>query len=64
MLEKTFELKRAQAEALGYEHSPYDPLLDDFEPGESTANVSRVLAELRDALVPLVAEIASQRPFA
>ena len=58
-LEKTFELKRAQAEALGYDQSPYDPLLDDFEPGESTANVARVLAELRDALVPLVAEIAA-----
>jgi carboxypeptidase Taq len=58
-LEKTFELKRAQAAAIGYDKSPYDPLLDDFEPGESTANVTRVLAELRDALVPLVAEIAA-----
>lgn len=58
-LEKTFALKRAQADALGYTASPYDPLLDDFEPGESTANVTRVLAELRNALVPLVAEIAA-----
>jgi carboxypeptidase Taq len=58
-LEKTFELKRAQAAAIGYDQSPYDPLLDDFEPGESAANVTRVLAELRGALVPLVAEIAA-----
>ncbi len=57
-LAKTYELKRAQAAALGYEQSAYDALLDDFEPHEKTANVARVLAQLREALVPLVAEIA------
>ena len=58
VLEKTFELKRAQAEALGYEHDPYDALLDDFEPGELTSNICRVLSGLREALVPLVGAIA------
>ncbi|HEV3138443.1 MAG TPA: carboxypeptidase M32 [Pirellulales bacterium] len=58
VLEKTYELKRAQAEALGYEQHPYDALLDDFEPGELTSKISRVLAGLREALVPLVAAIA------
>ena len=38
----------------GHEH-PYDVLLDDFEPGLTTAEVRPLLAELRDALVPLVA---------
>jgi carboxypeptidase Taq len=38
----------------GYDHS-YDALLDDFEPGLTTAEVRPLLAELRDALVPLVA---------
>jgi carboxypeptidase Taq len=59
ILEKTFVLKRAQAEAIGYRDSPYDALLDDFEPDERTANIGRVLGELRAALVPLVAEIAA-----
>lgn len=59
VLAKMFELKRAEAEALGYPQTPYDALLDDYEPDELTSNVSRVLAELRDALVPLIAEIAS-----
>jgi carboxypeptidase Taq len=59
VLDKTFELKRQQAEALGYEQSPYDPLLDDFEPDELTSNISTVLADLRAALVPLVAQIAA-----
>jgi len=57
LLAKTFELKRAEADALGYQSTRYDALLDDYEPGERTANVARVLASLREALVPLVAEI-------
>ncbi len=63
-LEEVVRLKREQAAALGYEATPYDPLLDEYEPGETTANVARVLSELRDALVPLVQAIAdsSQRP--
>lgn len=61
-LEKIVELKRKEAAAVGYTDTPYDPLLDDFEPGEVTANVAQVLAALRDALVPLVQAIAdSQR---
>jgi carboxypeptidase Taq len=38
----------------GYEH-PYDVLLDDFEPGFTTAEVRPLLAALQEALVPLVA---------
>ncbi len=60
-LAKTYELKRAQAAALGYEHTPYDALLDEYEPHEKTATVAGVLAELRAALVPLVAEIAASK---
>ena len=43
---------------MGYEETPYDALLDDYEPGETTANVCRILEALRDDLVPLVAAIA------
>ncbi len=65
-LEEIIRLKREEAAALGYEETPYDPLLDDYEPGESTENVASVLSELRDALVPLVQAIAEskQRPDA
>jgi carboxypeptidase Taq len=38
----------------GHAH-PYDALLDDFEPGLTTAELRPLLGELRDALVPLVA---------
>jgi len=60
-LEEIIRLKREEAAALGYEKTPYDPLLDDYEPGESTENVARVLSELRDALVPLVQAIAESK---
>jgi carboxypeptidase Taq len=57
LLEKTYHLKRQEAEALGYEECPYDALLDDYEPGALTSDVTRTLAALRDELVPLVAAI-------
>ena len=58
LLEKTFELKRQEAAALGYDDMPYDALLDQFERGAKTVEVRQVLAELREQLVPLVAAIA------
>ena len=61
LLEKTIELKREQAEALGYPQCPYDALLDEYEPEELTANVGPVLAGLREALVTLVTEIHQSR---
>jgi len=57
LLEKMIGLKRQEAEALGYPHCPYDALLDDYEPETLTSDVARVLADLREQLVPLVAEI-------
>ena len=64
LLERTVELKRQEAAAIGYDETPYDALLDEFEPGAKTREVTQVLAALRDQLVPLVAEIAasSRRP--
>jgi carboxypeptidase Taq len=61
ILTKMVDLKKQEAAALGYTTTPYDPLLDDYEPGETTANVARVLAELRDALVPLVHVISESK---
>ena len=57
-LEKIFDLRRQEAEAVGYDEVPYDALLDDYEPGEKTSNVARVLEGLREELVPLVSAIA------
>lgn len=56
-LETNLKLRREQAEAVGYAKCPYDALLDDYEPGETSENVRRVLGELRAALVPLIAAL-------
>ncbi|HEX4412827.1 MAG TPA: carboxypeptidase M32 [Lacipirellulaceae bacterium] len=59
LLERTLELKRQEAAAIGYEKEPYDALLDEFEPGAKTSEVAHALNGLREQLVPLVAAIAA-----
>ena len=59
LLEQTVRLKQQQAEAIDYEEHPYNALLDEYEQGEVASSLSRVLAGLREELVPLVAAIRS-----
>lgn len=57
-LEKMIGLKREEADAIGYGSGvPYDALLDDYEPGATTAEIAKVFAPLRDELVKLVSAI-------
>ncbi|MEP6508067.1 MAG: carboxypeptidase M32 [Gemmatimonadales bacterium] len=54
-LDKTFELTREKADATGYgDGVRYDALLDDYEPGMTTAQVSALFEKLGPQLVPLV----------
>jgi carboxypeptidase Taq len=57
-LERVTSLARRYLECFEFDH-PYDPLLDDYEPGMKTAEVRPVLQDLRDGLRPLLAEIAA-----
>src|SRR5262249_3044409 len=63
-LEKIVRLKRQEAEAVGYAGVPYDALLEEFEPGASTAEISQTFAALRDEFVPLIGAVlaSSRRP--
>lgn len=56
-LDKILKLKREEADALGFEDERYDALLEDFEPGATTAHVMGVLSGLKSELVPLVQRI-------
>ena len=54
-LDKTFDLTREKADATGYgDGVRYDALLDDYEPGMTTAQVSALFAKLGPQLVPIV----------
>jgi carboxypeptidase Taq len=53
-LQKIVELKRQAAGLLGYEASPYDALLEDYEPGARVARLGPLFSDMRDFLVPFV----------
>jgi carboxypeptidase Taq len=54
-LEGQVELRRRYSACFPEAEHPYDPLLDDYEPGLHTDELTETLARLRDGLVPLVA---------
>lgn len=54
-LERNVALRRELSACFPEAEHPYDPLLDDYEPGMRTAEVAAVFERLRDGLVPLVA---------
>ncbi len=60
-LERAVDLARQQAEALGYEDHPYDPMADLYEPGETAASLSALFDELRTGLLPIL-DTARGRP--
>ncbi len=57
-LERMVDLVKQAAEHLGYTDDPYDPLLDTYEPGAKTAEVSVLFEEIKPHLVELTRLIA------
>ncbi len=55
------DLKRQAAELLSDGGPLYDALLDDFEPGATTASVAPLLQQLKELTVPLVQKVVSSR---
>lgn len=58
-LQKIVDLKIQISEAVGYEDSPYDVCLDDFEEGMNEKTLDRLFGDLRKDLVSLVEKIQS-----
>jgi carboxypeptidase Taq len=64
-LSKLVQLKKQQADALGWEGHRYDALLDDYEPGTTTADLQDLFDALANDLRPLAAAVldaAGSRP--
>jgi carboxypeptidase Taq len=53
-LEKIIQLTRQKADLWGYEESPYDALIEDYEPGIRAGQIRPILEDLRIALVDLL----------
>ncbi|MFO8126232.1 carboxypeptidase M32 [Yoonia sp.] len=60
-LEKTVALAREQADALGHDGHPYDPMVQIFEPGETAASLAAMFTQLREGLLPIL-DAAKGRP--
>jgi carboxypeptidase Taq len=60
LLRRELELKRRYIECFDGYDTAYDVLLDDFEPGMRTADVTALFAELKAELVPLIAAVAER----
>jgi carboxypeptidase Taq len=60
-LEKIVKLKQRQAKAYGYKKDIYDPLLDDYEPYMTVAELDPIIDELRAGLVRIEKTILSSK---
>jgi carboxypeptidase Taq len=60
VLERQVDLRRRYIECMEPEGEPYDVLLDDFEPEMKTADVVPIFDEIKQELVPLIAELRTR----
>jgi carboxypeptidase Taq len=56
-LEKIVELNKRQAELIGYKESPYDALLDDYEPGLTASKIESIFTPLAKELAELIKQV-------
>ncbi len=60
-LSEIVELKKEEAKLIGYKNSPYDALLDEFEPGMTTAKVEALFEPLAEQLAKLIGTLDSAK---
>lgn len=57
ILQQLVDLNRQMADIVGYSDSPYDALMDDYEPGLTVKQLDPLFASLRESLVGLLKKI-------
>ena len=60
-LTKIVGLKRREAELVGFTDSPYDALLDTFEPYATTKEIAAALGDLKKFLAPFLVKIRNSK---
>jgi carboxypeptidase Taq len=61
MLERTMEMQREIAGALGYDEHPYDALVDSYEPGMRWSRLQTLYGQLQQSLGPLLEQAKEAR---
>jgi carboxypeptidase Taq len=61
-LQNMVQLKKEEAELAGYQHHPYNALLDQYEKGATVALLDKVFTEIRQPLKHLLNRIAGGKP--
>lgn len=56
-LEKILKLKRLEAKYVGFKNSPYDALLDTYEPGMTAGELDAIFDQLKEFLIPFVKKV-------
>lgn len=62
-LREVFRLARAVADCRGFGQHPYDAMIDEYEPGMTTATVDSLFSQILPDLVQLVGAIAARPSF-
>jgi len=62
-LHEIIELKKQEADLLGYEHHPYNALMNDYDRGLTVQTVDTLFASLKPQLLQLLKVIAEQPPI-
>lgn len=60
-LTKIVTLKQQEAKYIGYTASPYDALIDRYEPGMTTKEATIILNDLKEFLVPFLKKIKKSK---
>lgn len=61
-LAEVVDLVREMAKLIGYKESPYDALLDEYEPGLTVSALRPLLGHLREELVAFLKELSGGNP--
>lgn len=56
-LKEVVDLQREKADLIGYKVSPYDTLLDDYEPGLTTDTIEKIFIDVKQGLTEFFAKI-------
>ncbi|MFK8102709.1 MAG: carboxypeptidase M32 [Saprospiraceae bacterium] len=56
------ELKKEEAQRLGYEGHPYDALMEEYEPGATTKDIDQLFAEVKTQLSDFAKKIRNLNP--